>query len=96
MTISRRQFVSGIAGAGIASGVHYPRALPDQPALHKLWPRAAAQGQTDDPALSARDWAARELSLPIFSGMEANELAAVIAATERVTAGNHVVREAHG
>jgi dTDP-3-amino-3,4,6-trideoxy-alpha-D-glucose transaminase len=85
-----------LAATGIASGVHYPRALPDQPALRELWPRAAARGQADDPALSARGWAARELSLPIFPGMEADELAAVIAATERVTAGNHVVREAHG
>jgi dTDP-4-amino-4,6-dideoxygalactose transaminase len=60
---------------GVASGVHYPVAVPDQPALAQL-------AGADTPI--ARDWAAREISLPIFPEMTAGErddvAAAVLAA----------------
>ena len=46
-----------LAADGIGSGVHYPLSLPEQPTLADL---ALADGPV------ARDWAARELSLPIF------------------------------
>jgi dTDP-4-amino-4,6-dideoxygalactose transaminase len=56
---------------GIGNGVHYPVALPDQP-----W-----QGPPRDVDVPvARDWAARELSLPMFPSMSAEELDAVCAA----------------
>lgn len=54
---------------GIATGVHYPLALPDQPALPML-----ARSETP----TARDWSARELSLPIFPEMSEQELDAVV------------------
>jgi len=56
---------------GIQTSVHYPAALCDQPALPML------AGASTPVAL---DWAARELSLPIFAGMTAAELETVIAA----------------
>ncbi len=56
---------------GIAAGVHYPLALCDQPALAMLH-------GADMPV--ARDWAARELSLPIFPEMTGEEQDAVVAA----------------
>lgn len=59
---------------GIATRVHYPLALPDQPALSSL--------SSPDPAPVARDWAARELSLPMFPEMTEEESAAVIGALE--------------
>jgi dTDP-4-amino-4,6-dideoxygalactose transaminase len=65
-TVARR-----LSAQGIASGVHYPLALPDQPALRMLQ-------STDAPV--ARDWAARELSLPMFVGISDVEVAAVTSA----------------
>jgi dTDP-3-amino-3,4,6-trideoxy-alpha-D-glucose transaminase len=53
---------------GIATGVHYPLALPDQPALPMLHGSDAPH---------ARRWAAEELSLPLFPGMTAAELETV-------------------
>jgi dTDP-4-amino-4,6-dideoxygalactose transaminase len=49
-----------LAERGIATGIHYPLVLPDQPGLRGL---AACE------APIARDWADRELSLPMFPEM---------------------------
>jgi dTDP-4-amino-4,6-dideoxygalactose transaminase len=57
-----------LAQLGIATGVHYPVAIPDHPALAEL--RGA-----DVPV--ARDWAARELSLPMFPELSEGEVDAV-------------------
>jgi dTDP-4-amino-4,6-dideoxygalactose transaminase len=67
-TADRDAIASGLGELGISTGVHYPLAVPDQPALPSL------RGY-DVP--NARDWAARELSLPLFPGMTEPELAAV-------------------
>lgn len=66
----RDAVASALSARGIATGIHYPLALPDQPAL------AALCGS--DPAPIARDWAARELSLPMFPGMTGRESDAVV------------------
>ncbi len=58
-----------LAKLGVATGIHYPLALPDQPALPAL-------SKFDTPV--ARDWAARELSLPIFPGMTHSEVDTVL------------------
>lgn len=52
--------LSKLSERGITCGIHYPVAVPDLPALRSL-------ENTD--VLVARDWAAREVSLPIFPGM---------------------------
>jgi dTDP-3-amino-3,4,6-trideoxy-alpha-D-glucose transaminase len=67
-TPDRDALARRLAAEGIASGIHYPLALPDQPALPQL--RGA-----DAPV--ARDWASRELSLPIFPELAASELESV-------------------
>jgi len=67
----RAAMAADLAACGIATGVHYPLALPDQPAL------AALQGT---PSPAATDWAARELSLPMFAELTADELDAVAGA----------------
>jgi dTDP-3-amino-3,4,6-trideoxy-alpha-D-glucose transaminase len=67
----REELRRALAARGIATGVHYPAALPDQPSLPML------QG-TDAPV--ARDWAARELSLPMFPELSCEEIDAVSAA----------------
>jgi dTDP-3-amino-3,4,6-trideoxy-alpha-D-glucose transaminase len=59
---------AALAARGIASGVHYPVAIPDHPALSEL-------SGHDTPV--ARAWAATELSLPIFPELAADELDAV-------------------
>jgi dTDP-3-amino-3,4,6-trideoxy-alpha-D-glucose transaminase len=64
---------------GIATGVHYPLALVDQPCL----PQPASL--TLVPAAQA--WAARELSLPIFPGMTDDQLEFVCASI--VAPGRH-------
>ena len=65
----RDAIARSLAGAGIATGVHYPVALPDQ---------AALPGLRGVEAPVARDWAARELSLPIFPEMTTEELDRVV------------------
>jgi dTDP-3-amino-3,4,6-trideoxy-alpha-D-glucose transaminase len=50
---------------GIATGVHYPVAVPDHPALPEL-------SASETPV--ARDWSRRELSLPIFPEMSRDEV----------------------
>ena len=61
--------------AEISTRIHYSLALPDQPALRNVHQCA--------PVPSARDWAARELSLPIFPGMTDREIDRVVGAVNR-------------
>jgi dTDP-3-amino-3,4,6-trideoxy-alpha-D-glucose transaminase len=59
----------------ISTRIHYPLALPDQPALRNVYRSL--------PVPVARDWAARELSLPIFPGMTDREVEQVVRAVNR-------------
>jgi dTDP-4-amino-4,6-dideoxygalactose transaminase len=54
-----------LARRGIATGVHYPVAIPDQPAMPEL---------ANFEAPVARAWATRELSLPLFPEMTEDEV----------------------
>jgi dTDP-4-amino-4,6-dideoxygalactose transaminase len=63
--------------AEISTRIHYPLAVPDQPALREHCRSL--------PAPIARDWAARELSLPIFPGMTEPEVDLVTRAVNRAT-----------
>ena len=74
----RQELAAALAQNGIASGVHYPVALPDQPCLPGL--RAA-----DTPR--ARDWAARELSLPIYPEMTPGQVEQVAGAVTEALPG---------
>ena len=58
----RQSLADHLSANGIATGVHYPLALGDQPALLH---RAVQNG-----APVAREWAARCLSLPLHLGMD--------------------------
>jgi perosamine synthetase len=66
--------VERLKARGIMTGVHYPRALPDQPALGEL---------RSSEVPNARDWAAREVSLPLFPGLDTAETDAVVEAVNR-------------
>jgi dTDP-4-amino-4,6-dideoxygalactose transaminase len=68
---NRDALADALQARGIATGIHYPRALPDQPALPMLH-------GSDTPV--ARDWAARELSLPMFPGLTEAQIDAVCGA----------------
>lgn len=67
----RSELAVALAQRGVASGIHYPLALLDQPALAGL-----AGPQTP----VARDWAAHELSLPMFPELSESELEQVVGA----------------
>jgi len=67
-----------LSARGITTGIHYPLALPDQPALGGL--------SSPDPSPAARDWAARELSLPIFPEMTERQSDVVIGALKSAIA----------
>jgi dTDP-4-amino-4,6-dideoxygalactose transaminase len=67
----RDALAAALRAEEIETRVHYARALPDQPPLGDL-------AQRETPV--ARDWASRELSLPIFPEMTDRELDAVAAA----------------
>jgi dTDP-3-amino-3,4,6-trideoxy-alpha-D-glucose transaminase len=68
-TAERDSLAAKLRARGIATAVHYPLALPDQPVLRE-------RCRADVPV--ARDWAARELSLPIFADMTPHELGVVV------------------
>ncbi|HZU61884.1 MAG TPA: DegT/DnrJ/EryC1/StrS family aminotransferase, partial [Solirubrobacteraceae bacterium] len=72
----RDALAAALQARGIATGIHYPRALPDQPALPALH-------GTETPV--ARDWAARELSLPMFPELTDGEIDAVCEAVVTAT-----------
>jgi dTDP-4-amino-4,6-dideoxygalactose transaminase len=65
LVTDRDELAAYLSARGVATGVHYPVAVPDQPALG-----GREFGMVDN----ARSWAARELSLPIFPGMTESEL----------------------
>lgn len=77
--------------AEISTRIHYRFALPDQPALRNAcrWTSVA----------NARDWAQRELSLPIFPGMTEREIDRVVRAVNRWAeerrGDKHGARESH-
>ncbi|MGN6869076.1 MAG: DegT/DnrJ/EryC1/StrS family aminotransferase [Solirubrobacteraceae bacterium] len=62
----RDRLEQALERAEISTRIHYPLAVPDQPALRGVCRSFSA--------LTARDWAARELSLPIFPGMTEREI----------------------
>jgi dTDP-3-amino-3,4,6-trideoxy-alpha-D-glucose transaminase len=64
----RDKLATALEAHGIGTGIHYPVALPDQPALPMLHGADARV---------AREWAARELSLPMFPGLTEAEIDAV-------------------
>jgi dTDP-3-amino-3,4,6-trideoxy-alpha-D-glucose transaminase len=75
--MSRERLRRELGRRGISTRVHYPLALPDQPAL-----------RTVNRSLSvaiARDWAKRELSLPIFPGMTRSEVQYVVRGVNECT-----------
>lgn len=69
----RRSFVSHMQSAGVECLVHYPRALPDQPA-------AAAWVGPNERFVSARRHAETCVSIPCRPGLKADEVSRVVAA----------------
>jgi dTDP-3-amino-3,4,6-trideoxy-alpha-D-glucose transaminase len=80
-----------LEAAGVSTRIHYRFALPDQPALRNV--RQAA------PVIRARDWAERELSLPIFPGMTQQEVDHVAQTVNRwmadPRADKHLAQDRH-
>jgi dTDP-4-amino-4,6-dideoxygalactose transaminase len=81
---SRDRVRRALGRHGISTRVHYPLALPDQPFLSNLYPTRSVG--------TARDWAKRELSLPIFPGMTDGEIDHIVWAVNKCTRG----RGGHG
>src|ERR1700733_12864363 len=81
----RDRLMRELTRAGISTRIHYPLAVPDQPALHELRPIQSV--------VTARDWARRELSLPIFPGMTSDEVDRVAEAVNEHTHERHAARE---
>jgi dTDP-4-amino-4,6-dideoxygalactose transaminase len=82
----RNRVAERLRAAGVETGVHYPVALADQPSLQTL-------ASADVPV--ARDWAARELSLPMFVGISGKELKLVGDAVEKLAAAGLLARAAN-
>jgi dTDP-4-amino-4,6-dideoxygalactose transaminase len=66
----RDAFQAQLQEEGISVGLHYSPAVPDQPPWREK--SASASGAQDWPA--AREWAAQELSLPMFAELRADEV----------------------
>jgi dTDP-4-amino-4,6-dideoxygalactose transaminase len=67
-----------LLGCGIASGVHYPRLIPDQPAMQS----SISYEVAIEPS-NARRLAASEISLPIHPFLEENEVEVVVTACKQ-------------
>jgi dTDP-4-amino-4,6-dideoxygalactose transaminase len=86
----RDETAAALAHAGIQTGVHYDRAASD----HPLWEeRLRPQADLE----VAREWAAHELSLPMFPELEDLEIRRVVGACTnlgyaRSANGRHVLR----
>ncbi|MGN6167544.1 MAG: DegT/DnrJ/EryC1/StrS family aminotransferase [Solirubrobacteraceae bacterium] len=78
-TKHRDALAADLRGRGIETGIHYPLALPDEPVLQE---RCRAE------APIARDWAARELSLPLFAELTEQELETVATAVNAALSGS--------
>lgn len=76
-TVSRDQFCAALAKEGVPTAVHYPRALPQQPALAKF-------GKNDTPV--ATGLADRVFALPMHHDLTDEHFAAVGAALRKVAA----------
>jgi dTDP-4-amino-4,6-dideoxygalactose transaminase len=74
----RDALAAELGTAGIATGVHYPSSVPDQPAM-----RDGLSGSFP----VAAEWAATELSLPIFPGITEDELTFVSSRVNYWTTG---------
>jgi dTDP-3-amino-3,4,6-trideoxy-alpha-D-glucose transaminase len=72
---SRDEFQTHLRSRGIATGVHYPRIIPDQPALAD-----AGRGDYSTSLENARRFARSEVSLPLHPFMSDAEVEAVIQA----------------
>jgi dTDP-3-amino-3,4,6-trideoxy-alpha-D-glucose transaminase len=70
----REAFMRFLAGAGIATGIHYPTLIPDQPAL------SGVRFEALDSLVNARRFAQTEVSLPIHPYLADDEVEHVIAA----------------
>ncbi len=70
----RPAFMEHLKASGIAVGVHYPVAIPDQPALARVPFRAA------DDSLNARRICASEVSLPVHPFLTDAEIGRVVEA----------------
>lgn len=70
----RGSFQEHLLRDGVASGVHYPRLIPEQPAF-----REAKAGRVLSPLPKARDFARREVSLPIHPFLAEREVERVVA-----------------
>jgi dTDP-3-amino-3,4,6-trideoxy-alpha-D-glucose transaminase len=81
---SRDRLRRALGRQGVATGIHYPLTLPDQPSLHNFYPSCSVD--------TARDWAKRELSLPIFPGMTDGEVDRVVSVVNTCISA----RQAHG
>jgi dTDP-4-amino-4,6-dideoxygalactose transaminase len=75
----RDEFAAELSARGIGTRIHYPLAVPDHAPLEGLAKCATAP-------VRARQWAARELSLPIFPAIGDGELELVIEAVGGVIA----------
>jgi dTDP-3-amino-3,4,6-trideoxy-alpha-D-glucose transaminase len=70
--LRRPELIEQLKSHGIATGIHYPTAIPDQPAMSKVAFEMA------DPCCLARQICASEISLPIHPYMTDQEVATVI------------------
>jgi dTDP-3-amino-3,4,6-trideoxy-alpha-D-glucose transaminase len=77
---ARDDLAAHLAELGVATGVHYPIVVPDQPPFND----SGGAGTTP----IARDWAARELSIPVFPGMTDSEIEIVVSGVAGWVAGN--------
>jgi perosamine synthetase len=79
LNCSRDWFVKALKKEGIGTGVHYPRPLHKQPAFEKMY------GNTTFLPI-CEEISERILSLPVYPGLEKEDLDSIIRAIEKVTA----------
>ena len=76
---ARDGFIEHLKASGVATGIHYPKAIPDQPALKTV------QTEMADDCAAARRFCAAEVSLPIHPYLTDAEVDQVIRAVNTWT-----------
>ena len=74
----KQEFLNYLSGHGITAGEHYPKAIPDQPAMEHLAFEIAASGIE-----RSRQFCRSEVSLPIHPYLANDEVATVIESVNR-------------
>jgi len=83
--VDRLQFMNAMKARGIQTSIHYP-IIPDFHSYRKIYSKTSVI-----PLI--RKWAPREVTLPLFAGMQVTEVESVVQAVQEALSENEIIVE---